>query len=304
MSDNDAVPDHAVVHDEAAVSTGDREPWILFHVDDLDDPRLADFRNLNDAQYRRGLERNEFFVAEGPVPVERLLGSGHRVRAVLVAQQKYERLMSVWSPPFGSTPIPVFIADKEVVNAVVGFDLHRGVVASAERLPHPSIAGLAARSRRLVVLEGLNDPENLGLIARSARALGADGMLLDPTCTDPYSRRSVRVSMGEILYLPTARATGPDWPNTTLSILRDAGFSSWAMTPSIDAVNVWSLAVPERVAVMFGAEGPGLSPPAMARADHRVSIPIASDVDSLNVAASAAVALAIIARPDRPPHEI
>lgn len=303
MPDDDAEPERHVggreVDGDDDVALVGRAAWPTQVVDDIDDPRVADFRRLNDAQYRRILEGGEWFVAEGPVPVERLLGSRHRVRALLVAEQKLDRLLSSVEPGSRGSLPAVYVADRTLVNEIVGFDLHRGVVASADRVPHPTVAALGARTRRLVVLEGLNDPENLGLIARSARALGADGMVLDPTCTDPYSRRSVRVSMGEILYLPTARADPADWPAATLATLRDAGFATWAMTPAVDAVDVWTLDVPERIALLFGAEGPGLTASAMAGVDHRVSIPIAEDVDSLNVAASAAIGLAVLSRPTR-----
>jgi tRNA G18 (ribose-2'-O)-methylase SpoU len=143
------------------------------------------------------------------------------------------------------------------------------------------------------VLEGLNDPENLGAVARSARAFGIGGLVLDPRCIDPYYRRTVRVSMGEVLFLPVARAH--DWPGD-LDVLADAGFEMWALTPDPDADALWSLRPPAKVAVMLGAEGPGLSPGAKALATRCVRIPIEPGVDSLNVAAAAAVAFAHLAR--------
>ena len=143
------------------------------------------------------------------------------------------------------------------------------------------------------MLEGLNDKENLGAIARAARAFGIDGLLIDPTCTDPYSRRTVRVSMGEVLTLPIARVDA--W-STVTEQLTAAGFESWAMTPAPDSVDLWSVDVPERLAVCLGAEGPGLTRGLLAAADRRVRIPIEPSVDSLNVAQAAAVTFAAITR--------
>ena len=148
----------------------------------------------------------------------------------------------------------MYVASKDVLRATVGFDLHRGAVAAADRRPLPSVADAVAGARRVAVLEGLNDPENLGAVARSARAFGIDALVIDPTCIDPYYRRTVRVSMGEVLHLPVARAG--DWPGD-LAML--AGFETWALTPDAGAESIWDLAVPPRVAVVLGAEGPGLS---------------------------------------------
>jgi tRNA G18 (ribose-2'-O)-methylase SpoU len=143
------------------------------------------------------------------------------------------------------------------------------------------------------VLEGLNDPENLGLIARSARAFGFDALLLDPTCIDPYYRRTVRVSMGEILLLDVARFD--DWP-AGIEALHAAGFETWALTPGADAASIWGLDVPARLAIVLGSDGPGLAPPTLAAAARRVRIPIRSEVDSLNVGHAAAVAFAVSQR--------
>jgi tRNA G18 (ribose-2'-O)-methylase SpoU len=183
-----------------------------------------------------------------------------------------------------------------VISAVVGFDLHRGVVAAATRRPSRSLDDVVAGCARLAVLEGLNDAENLGAIARAARALGIDALVIDPTCTDPYSRRSIRVSMGEILELPVARVPAADWPHV-LATLRDAGVESWAMTPDAGAASIWELEPPERLAVVLGAEGPGLARRSLATASRQVRIPVRPGVDSLNVGHAAAITFAAIARP-------
>jgi tRNA G18 (ribose-2'-O)-methylase SpoU len=261
-------------------------------IDDPGDPRLSDYRELRDISARRRIEGDEFFVAEGPVAIERLVDSGHRVRSVVVSERKYDRLRAVLDP----LDAPTYVVGRDTMRDIVGFDLHRGAIAAADRRAHPSLATLATDSTRLAVLEGLNDPENLGAIARSARAFGIDGLVLDPTCIDPYTRRTVRVSMGEILFLPACRVDAAGWPGA-LGELHDAGFESWALTPDPEADDVWSLDPPDRLALVLGAEGPGLGAGTMQRATRRVRLPIDPDVDSLNVAAAAAVAFAVTARP-------
>jgi len=260
-------------------------------IDDAGDERLSDYRELKDVAARRRIEGDEFFIAEGPVAIERLIASPHRIRSVVVSKQKYERMKGV----LDRLEAPVYCVDKALLQEIVGFDLHRGAIAAADRLAHPSIDDVARRCSKVAVLEGLNDPENLGAIARSARALGIGALVLDPTCIDPYTRRTVRVSMGEVLLLPICRIAGGHWPEA-VDVLRRAGFETWAMTPAAASHDIWDLAVPERLALMLGAEGPGLTAAAIAVADRLVRLPIDPDVDSLNVGAAAAVAFAIVAR--------
>lgn len=260
-------------------------------IDDPGDERLHDYRQLKSATARRRIEGDQFFIAEGPVAIERLIASRHTVRSVLVSRQKYQRMAELLDP-IGA---PVYVVDKALLHDIVGFDLHRGAIAAADRRAQPTLDEVIAGHRRVAVLEGLNDPENLGAVARSARAFGIEAFVLDPTCIDPYTRRTVRVSMGEILFLPTCRVPDGQWPEA-LARLGAAGFDTWAMTPAGDSRDIWDIAVPERLALMLGAEGPGLSAAALALATHRVRLPIAPDVDSLNVAAAAAVTFAIVAR--------
>lgn len=261
-------------------------------IDDATDARLADYRELKHAAARRRIEGDELFIAEGPTAIERLLASGYRVRSVLVSDAKWERLRGLLEP----LDAPVYVVAIELLHDIVGFDLHRGAIAAADRRPLPTLADVLATARRIAVLEGLNDPENLGAIARSARAFGIDALVLDPTCIDPYTRRTVRVSMGEILFLPACRISADDWPATAFSQLAGAGFETWAMTPAAGSTDIWTLPVPERVAVVLGAEGPGLSRRALAAATQRVRLPIHPDVDSLNVGAAAAVTFAVVGR--------
>jgi tRNA G18 (ribose-2'-O)-methylase SpoU len=269
------------VHGQVARQT-DR---VRIDVEDPADPRLADYLQLTDSAARRRRERDELFVAEGPVAVERLLTSGHRIRSVLVAEPKWERVRRL----LGQLDVPVYVAPLDVVAATVGFDLHRGVVAAADRRPLPLLGDVLGVAHRIAVLEGLNDPENLGAIARSARALGVDALVLDPTCMDPYARRTVRVSMGEVLMLPVAR---PQPWRDVYDQLRRAGFETWALTPDPTADDLWTLRVPSRLALILGAEGAGLDDRSLTMATRRVRVPIAAGVDSLNVAAAAAVAFA------------
>ncbi|HUF98120.1 MAG TPA: RNA methyltransferase, partial [Ilumatobacter sp.] len=246
--------------------------FVLTRIDDIDDARLADYRELRDQAARRRIEGDEFFIAEGPVAIERLLTSGHRVRSVLLSEQKHARMAGLF---LDRDDVSVLVVDRALLHDIVGFDLHRGAIAAADRHPARSLADITATSGRIAVLEGLNDPENLGAIARSARALGIDALVLDPTCIDPYSRRTVRVSMGEILFLPWCRVDEAEWPAAAFDELHRAEFDTWAMTPAPDSVDVWGLPVSERVAVMFGAEGPGLSERALSACHQRVRIPIA-----------------------------
>jgi len=259
-------------------------------ITDPSDPRLDDYRNLRDPATRVSYEVGAgCFIAEGITVVRRLLQSSLSIRSVLVLPTKRIRVADLLRPD-----VACFEVERDVLRAVAGFDLHRGVLACADRPVAPALSTLAASTHTLAVLEGLNDHENLGAIARSARALGVEGLVLDPTAADPWYRRAVRVSMGELLYLPVARAT--TWPGD-LAVLQAGGFVVAALTPATDAIPLSEFAArrPARVALLFGAEGPGLSSAAQAATDVRVRIPIHPDVDSLNVGHAAAIAFAAIA---------
>ncbi len=242
------------------------------------DPRLAEYEGI------RTRPKREWFVVESALAVERLLTSRYPVRSMLLSPAAHERL----APLLAGVSAPVFLAAPGVMSKVVGFDVHRGVLASATRLPDPPLDDVLATARLLVVLEGSNDLENIGAIARSAHALGADALLVDPATADPFGRRCIRVSMGEVLHLPVVRCS--DWPSD-LGRLRRAGFETWALTPDASADDLGALAVAERVALLAGAEGPGLSTAAIAAATRRVRIPLRPGVDSLNLGHAMAVAL-------------
>jgi tRNA G18 (ribose-2'-O)-methylase SpoU len=267
-------------------------PVVPTVITDPQDPRVADFRDLKAGDRRPDVPRGSGpVIVEGVPAVQRLLASPYRVRAVLGVPGRVAAL----GLPDG---VPAFEADKWVLSDVIGFRLTRGVLASADRRPPEDVATLVAgrdpaAPRRLAVLEALNDAENLGSIARSAVALGIDGLLLDPRCADPLYRRSVRVSMGHVLALPFAVLE--DWP-AGLELLHRAGYLTVALTPADDAVDLASIDVREhpRTAVLLGAEGPGLTPEAQRAAQVRARIPMRAGVDSLGVAAAAAVAFATV----------
>src|SRR3954464_1704158 len=261
-------------------------------ITDPGDDRVADFRDLVAGDRRPGTERGSGpVIVEGVPAVERLLASPSRVRAVFGVPGRVAAL--------GLTEgVPAYEADKWVLSDVIGFRLTRGVLASADRRPPEDVAALLAgpdpaAPRRRAALRALNDAENLGSIARSAVALGVDGLLLDPRCADPLYRRSVRVSMGHVLALPFAVL--PDWPGG-LDRLHDAGYLTVALTPAPDAVDLGDVDPGQhpRTAVLLGAEGPGLTAEAQAAARVRARIPMRAGVDSLGVAAAAAVAFAVL----------
>jgi len=187
-------------------------------LDDPHDARLDEFRDL------RGRESSSLMWAEGATVVERLLASPHRTRAVLLTPRAAERL----APLATASGAAVLVAERDVVHAALGFDLHRGAIAVADRPGPVELADALAASRTVVAAEGITDAVNLGAIARSARALGAGSLVLDPTCTDPWYRRTIRVSMGEILHLPVVRSRS--WPGPLDDAVR-AGYEVWALTP-------------------------------------------------------------------------
>ena len=178
------------------------------------------------------------------------------------------------------------------MEAVTGVHFHRGVLAVAERPRLPSVRDLVADARRILVLEAVNDHENIGALFRNAAAFGVDAVVLDPTTTDPLYRRSTRVSLGHVLTVPFARVADEGWP-AVLGALRTDGFTTVSLTPSLDAEPLGRLVAdaPERVALVLGAEGPGLTDAARAATERRVRIPMAPGVDSVNVATAAAIAL-------------
>jgi len=257
----------------------------------LDDVRLEPYRWLGDPV---GLERAGLFVAEGRLVVARLLElagvSGpwsDAVQSVLLSPAAYDHMRDV----IGAHPgVPVYVVPQQVMNDVVGFNIHRGCLALARRPAVGWLSDEALRSvERVVVLEGVNNPDNVGGIFRSGAALGADLIALGPSCADPLYRKSVRTSMGATLAVPYVKAE--PWTEA-LDRLRHAGFVLAALTPASDALPLpdW-IPGTRKVALIAGAEGAGLSPATLAAADVRLRIPMSARVDSLNVHTSLAIAL-------------
>jgi tRNA G18 (ribose-2'-O)-methylase SpoU len=251
----------------------------LQSIDDPDDPRLADYRNLKERHLNAETGR---FVAEGERVVRRLLASSLEVCSVLLTPPRLAALGDAASGPF-----PVYVAEPAVLDRIAGFHVHRGCLAVGRR---PEPRPLPPQARGVVVLEDLVDVDNLGSIARHAAAFGAGALLLSPRCADPFYRKAIRVSLGAVFDLPVTRL--PRWPDA-LAELRAQGFSTVAAVVSPDATPLPRFAPPARWALLLGAEGPGLSAGARALCDHRVTIPMSpsAGADSLNVAAAAAVML-------------
>ncbi len=262
----------------------------VIEVDDLDDPALRDYRRLTDVALRTQVEPPEgLFIAEGELVIRRALASGHRLRSVLMTATWLERM----APVLADSDAPVYLGSPTAVEAVTGFHVHRGALASVHRRPLPEPATLLATARRLVLLEDVVNHTNLGAVFRGAAALGMDAVLLSPSCADPLYRRSVRVSMGEVFAVAWTRL--PGWPGS-LGEVRAGGFRLLGLTPAPDAVPLDEvhLEPEQKLAVLLGTEGAGLSQHALARCDTAVRIPMARGVDSLNVAAAAAVAFWVL----------
>ncbi len=255
---------------------------MIEHIDREDDPKLQSYRSVGDPQW---LRRQNLFVAEGRLVVERLIDQAqYDIVSVLVTPTARRALESSLTPA-----LPVYVADQHVVNGVTGVKFHRGCLALVRR---PAATPLSAfsRARTVVVLEGVGNPDNIGGIFRSAAALGADGVILDPTSGDPLYRKSIRTSMGAVIRLPFTRAES--WPEG-LDTLRQMGFKIVALTPggSMTVDSASSSLAGSRVALLAGAEGTGLSDDAQRRADVTVRIPIDPLSDSLNVVVAVSIAL-------------
>jgi tRNA G18 (ribose-2'-O)-methylase SpoU len=249
------------------------------HLDDPSDPRLRDFLHLRDTRLRTSLEAEHgLFIAEGATTIQRALDAGFEPRAFLGTAEKVER--------FAHAEVPVLVVTEDVLHGTAGYDVHRGALASFARRALPEPHDVIRDARRVVVCEDLVDTTNLGLVLRSVAALGWDAALLTPRCADPLYRRAVKTSMGVVFTLPWTRIHHRDGPG----LLGDAGFSVAALTPDGET-DLETFAPPERLALVLGAEGPGVSSRWRDAADHRLRIPMREGVDSLNVAAAAAIAL-------------
>jgi tRNA G18 (ribose-2'-O)-methylase SpoU len=264
-------------------------------ITDLDRPELADYRDLTDVNLRRKLEpAGGLYLAESTKVIARALAAGHRPRSVVML----EKWMPDLAPLLMDYDVPLFVASSELLEALTGFEMHRGALASMHRPELPPLSEVLDGARRIVVLEDIVDHTNVGAIFRSVAGLGADGVLISPRCADPLYRRSVRVSMGTVLQVPWTRIG--EWRDVA-PVLHDAGFHLTATALAPDAVTLDDFAAspPEKVALMFGSEGDGLSRRALEAADSVITIPMLHGVDSLNVASASAVALWALRVPQR-----
>jgi tRNA G18 (ribose-2'-O)-methylase SpoU len=262
----------------------------VVRIDQLEDSRLDDYRNVSDAEL---LRRRGLFVGEGRLVARRLLRSPHRVVSLLVNEASFKSLEDEVEGVIDD--LPVYVCSTAELAGIVGFNLHRGCLALAERPPDREPGGMLAGARRLLVLEGVTDADNVGGAFRNAAAFGVDGVLLS-ACCDPLYRKAVRTSMGSVLEMPYARLK--DWPGD-VERLKAEGFTVVALTPSEHAVDISDFLrrrpAPGKVALLVGSEVSGLRPEALSLANVCVRIPMHRGVDSLNLATASGIAMYALA---------
>jgi tRNA G18 (ribose-2'-O)-methylase SpoU len=263
----------------------------LIEISDPEDPRLADYRDLRDVELRKSLETSEgLFLAEGEKVVRRAVAGGFEPRSFLMAPKWLDGLADT----LATTDAPCYVMSEKAAEEVTGFHVHRGALASLKRRPLPSVESVLEGARSVLVLEDIVDHTNVGAIFRSGAALGFDAVLLAPRCADPLYRRSIKVAMGAVFALPWTRL--PDWYEA-LPSLSAAGFTTVALTLADDAVDIEkAVEGVDKVALVLGSEGHGISPRWQQAADRRAIIPMSAGIDSLNVAAATAVACYVTAR--------
>jgi tRNA G18 (ribose-2'-O)-methylase SpoU len=263
----------------------------LIEVADPDDPRLADYRDLRDVELRKHLEAEHgLFLAEGEKVVRRAVEAGMPPRSFLMAPRWLDGLADV----LATTDAPCYVVSEALAEQVTGFHVHRGALASLERLPLPALDDVLDGARSILVLEDIVDHTNVGAIFRSGAALGFDAVLLAPRCADPLYRRSIKVGMGAVFTTPWTRLS--DWYDA-LPALSARGFTTVALTLTPDATAIEeAVAGLDKVALVLGSEGHGLSSRWEQSADRRAIIAMREGIDSLNVAAATAVACYVTAR--------
>lgn len=263
----------------------------IVEITDFSAPELDVYARLTGAQLR-ACPQGGLFIAEGVTVIGHALDAGYRIASLLMERRHIVGKAAGLIARCGD--VPVYTADSRTLEQLTGFALTRGVLAAFYRPELPTLAQVCAGARRVAVLEGLNDPTNVGAVMRSAAALGMDAVLLTPSCCDPLYRRAVRVSMGTVFQVPWTRIgqQAQDWPEGGMTLLREMGFATVAMALSEDSVEIDDpcLVREERLAVILGAKGDGLAKTTIARCDYTARIPMLHGVDSLNVAAASAVA--------------
>ena len=263
----------------------------VIEITDFSAPELDVYARLTGAQLR-ACPQGGLFIAEGVTVIGHALDAGYRIASLLMERRHIAGKAAGLIARCGD--VPVYTADSRTLEQLTGFALTRGVLAAFYRPELPTLAQVCAGARRVAVLEGLNDPTNVGAVMRSAAALGMDAVLLTPSCCDPLHRRAVRVSMGTVFQVPWTRIgqQAQDWPEAGMTLLREMGFATVAMALSEASVEIDDpcLVREEQLAVILGAEGDGLAKTTIARCDYTARIPMLHGVDSLNVAAASAVA--------------
>ena len=262
-------------------------------ISDFSAPELDVFARLTEAQLRNRQDTEKgLFIAESPKVIQRALHAGYQPVSLLMEEKHINGQARELLSQCGD--LPVYTADRQTLANLTGYELTRGVLCAMRRPPLPPVEDLCAGARRIAILESIVDPTNVGAIFRSAAALNMDAVLVTPTCCDPLYRRAVRVSMGTVFQIPWTRigSTPADWPEKGMEQLRQLGFKTAAMALEDDSVSIddAALCAEEKLAIILGTEGDGLSSRTIADCDYTVRIPMTHDVDSLNVAAASAVA--------------
>jgi tRNA G18 (ribose-2'-O)-methylase SpoU len=276
-------------------------------LDSIDDGRVAAYTNLTELQLRNRLEPEKgLFIAESPKVIDRALAAGREPISLLVEEPWIEGMASTFAAidQRWGAGIPVYVASPAQLKRLTGYRLHRGALSAMRRWPLPSVAEVCQDARRIAIMENIVDHTNVGALMRSAAALDVDAVLVTPSCGDPLYRRAARVSMGTVFQIPWTRIGGDDnhyWPAQGMAEMRSLGFTTVAMALEDDSISLAELvsrldSAPQepghidRLALIFGTEGDGLSHRTISSADLTVKIPMSHEVDSLNVAASSAVA--------------
>ena len=287
----------------------------FIHLDSIDDERVAAYVNLTEIQLRNSLEPSKgLFIAESPKVIDRALAAGREPISLLVEESWIDGMSGMFDviEKRWGDGIPVYVASPEQLKRLTGYRLHRGALAAMKRWSLPSVEEVCHGARRVAVMENIVDHTNVGALMRSAAALDVDAVLVTPSCGDPLYRRAARVSMGTVFQVPWTRIGGDDkhyWPFTGMRELHDLGFTTVAMALEDDSISLAELVRRlnnaetesdhiDKLALIFGTEGDGLSHHTISRADLTVKIPMSHGVDSLNVAASSAVAFYATRRVD------
>lgn len=265
----------------------------IIEINDLTAPELAAYTRLTEAQLRsKAQPEAALFIAESPKVIRLALDAGCQPVSLLMERRHITGQAQDIIARCGD--IPIYTAERETLAALTGYRLTRGVLCAMRRPQQPSLEAICSGAHRIAITEAIADSTNIGAIFRSAAALGIDAVLLTPTCCDPLCRRAVRVSMGTVFQIPWARigSTPADWPQNGIAYLRRMGFQTAAMALTDRSISIDDPTLPaiEKLAIVLGTEGDGLSDRTIAQCDHTVRIPMQHNVDSLNVAAAAAVA--------------